>query len=100
MSSRGVLEHAETELVPSTDPRAGIVSIDRERMGGVPCFAGTRVPIRYLFEYLSNGKTLDMFLDDFEGVPRHEAIAALEQGYERLMEGLPTSEDSLGSLRP
>lgn len=90
MSSRGVLEHTEsTELVPRSDPRAEIVSIDPERLGGIPCFAGTRVPIRYLFEYLSNGKTIEMFLDDFEGVPRHEATAALEQGYQRLMEGLP-----------
>jgi uncharacterized protein (DUF433 family) len=90
MSSRGVLEHTEnTETVPRSDPRSSIVSIDPERMGGVPCFVGTRVPIRYLFEYLSNGKTLETFLNDFEGVPREEAVAALEQGYQRLMEGLP-----------
>ena len=50
---------------------------------------GTRVPIKYLWEYLLKGKTLEAFLDDFEGVPREEAIAALEQGYERLLEGLP-----------
>ena len=34
------------------------------------------------------GKTLEAFLDDFEGVPHDEAVAALEQAYERLMEGL------------
>ena len=90
MSSRGVLEDIEnTELVPPSDPRAGIVSIDPERMGGTPCFVGTRVPIRYLFEYLSSGKSLETFLDDFEGVPREEAVAALEQAHQRLMEGLP-----------
>jgi len=50
---------------------------------------GTRVPIKYLWEYLMKGKTLEAFLDDFEGVPREEAIAALEQAYERLLEGLP-----------
>ena len=90
MSSRGILENVEsTEIVPSTDPRSGIVSIDPERMGGTPCFAGTRVPISYLFEYLTSGKTLEMFLDDFEGVPRKEAVAALEQAHQRLLEGLP-----------
>jgi len=86
-------EHTErdlsTELVPQTDPRACFVSIDPERLGGVPCFVGTRVPIKYLWEYLIKGKTLDEFLDDFEGVPRAAAIAALEQSYHRLMAELP-----------
>ena len=82
MSNRGVLEDVEsTELVPP--------SIDTERLGGTPCFVGTRVPIKYLWKYLIKGKTLDAFLEDFEGVPRDEAIAALQQAYERFMEGLP-----------
>ena len=78
-----------TELVPQADPRACFVSIDPERLGGVPCFVGTRVPIKYLWEYLIKGKTLDEFLDDFEGVLRAEAIAALQQSYDRLMTELP-----------
>ena len=78
-----------TELVPQSDARACFVSIDPERLGGVPCFVGTRVPIKYLWEYLLQGKTLEAFLDDFEGVPRAEAVAALEQAYERLLEDLP-----------
>ena len=78
-----------TELVPQSDARARFVSIDPERLGGVPCFVGTRIPIKYLWEYLLKGETLEAFLDDFEGVPREEALAALEQAYERLLEGLP-----------
>jgi uncharacterized protein (DUF433 family) len=78
-----------TELVPQSDAHARFVSIDPERLGGVPCFVGTRIPIKYLWEYLMKGKILEAFLDDFEGVPREEAIAALEQAYERLLEGLP-----------
>ena len=78
-----------TELVPQSDVRAPFVSIDPERLGGVPCFVGTRVPIKYLWEYLIKGKTLEAFLDDFEGVPRAEAITALERTYERFLEGLP-----------
>ena len=91
MVEQGVLEEADvsTELVPPSDGRADIVSIDTERLGGTPCFVGTRVPIKYLWEYLIKGKTLDAFLEDFEGVPRDEAIAALQQAYERFMEGLP-----------
>ena len=75
--------------MPQSDARARFVSIDPERLGGVPCFVGTRVPIKYLWDYLLQGKTLEAFLDDFEGVPHAEAIAALQQAYERLLEGLP-----------
>ena len=87
MGDRGILE--VTEMVPPSDLRAKVVSIDSERMGGTPCFAGTRVPVRYLWEYLLKGKTLEAFLDDFEGVPRESAIEVLKQAYERFMEGLP-----------
>ena len=66
-----------------------VVQVDPEILGGTPVFVGTRVPIKYLWEYLIKGKTLDAFLEDFEGVPRDEAIAALTQAYERFMEGLP-----------
>ena len=61
MVEQGVLEEADvsTELVPPSDGRADIVSIDTERLGGTPCFVGTRVPIKYLWEYLIKGKTLD-----------------------------------------
>jgi uncharacterized protein (DUF433 family) len=78
-----------TELVPQSDARARFVSVDPERLGGVPCFVGTRVPIKYLWEYLMKGKTLEAFLDHFEGVSHEQAIAALEQAYERLLQGLP-----------
>ena len=91
MVEPGVLEEVDvsTELVPPSDGRADIVSIDTERLGGTPCFVGTRVPIKYLWEYLIKGKTLDAFLEDFEGVPRDEAVAALKQAYARFVEGLP-----------
>ena len=56
-----------TELVPQSDARACFVSIDPERLGGVPYFVGTRVPIKYLWEYLLQGKILEAFLYDFEG---------------------------------
>ena len=91
MSNPSVLDETHHgELVPRSDSRATIVSIDPTRLGGSPCFAGTRVPIKYLWEYMIKGKTLKEFLADFDGVPRDAAVAALKQSYERLMEGLPT----------
>lgn len=46
--------------------------------GGVPVFAGTRVPVKNLFDYLETGETLDQFLLDFPAVERAKAIAVIE----------------------
>lgn len=83
------VDGADTELVPRSDPRSDVISIDPERLSGAPCFVGTRVPIQNLLDYLANGETLDSFLDDFEGVPRKKAITALQLAFERLLDGLP-----------
>ena len=56
----------------------GQVSIDPEIMSGTPCFAGTRVPIRNLFDYMEGGDDLEEFLDDFPSVSKGAAIAVLE----------------------
>lgn len=41
-------------------------------------FAGTRVPVLALIDYLEAGDRLDDFLADFPTVSREQAIAALE----------------------
>ena len=56
-----------------------LIDSDAETLGGTPVFAGTRVPIRILIEYLEAGDRLDDFLDSFPTVSRHQAIAVLEQ---------------------
>jgi uncharacterized protein (DUF433 family) len=43
--------------------RFGQVSIDPEIMNGAPVFAGTRVPIKNLFDYIEGGEPLSEFLD-------------------------------------
>lgn len=63
-----------------------VVWCDPERLSGTPCFQGTRVPIKNLYDYLEAGDTLDVFLEDFPGVMREQAIAALEFGKERLLD--------------
>jgi uncharacterized protein (DUF433 family) len=57
---------------------SSIVRRDPDVLGGTPVFAGTRVPVRILFEYLAAGDTLDEFLDAFPSVKREQAAAALE----------------------
>ena len=82
-------EEKDTELVPASDPRANIVSIDPNRLWGTACIVGTRVPVKSLFDHLVSGASLDEFLDDFEGVPREKCVEAIAMAVERLMEGLP-----------
>lgn len=52
---------------------------DPETLGGEPVFRGTRVPFQNLLDYLEGGETLDEFLEQFPGVSREQAIAALEE---------------------
>lgn len=66
------------DLVGPDDPRYRLIWINPGRMSGEPCFFGTRVPVRTMFEYLEAGDTLDDFLDGFPGVTREQAVAVLE----------------------
>ena len=56
-----------------------IIVVDPEIQSGAPVFAGTRVPIQNLFDYLEEGDSLDVFLDQFPTVTREMAIAVLEK---------------------
>jgi uncharacterized protein (DUF433 family) len=56
----------------------GVINIDAEILGGTPVFSGTRVPIKNLFDYLETGDTIEIFLEDFESVSRHQVIKVLE----------------------
>ena len=47
-------------------------------LGGTPVFAGTRVPIQTMLDYLEAGERLDDFLDQFPTVNRDQAVAFLE----------------------
>jgi len=58
-----------------------VINIDPEILGGTPVFFGTRVPIKNLFDYLKTGDTMEMFLEDFEGVSRTQVIRVLEMSH-------------------
>ena len=68
-----------------------IVWADPERMSGAPCFYGTRVPVKNLFDYLEGGQSLETFLEDFEGVSREQADAVLRLAMDSLLERLKRS---------
>ena len=54
-----------------------LITATPDRMSGTPVFAGTRVPVQNLFDYLEGGEPLDEFLIDFPNVTREHAEAVL-----------------------
>jgi uncharacterized protein (DUF433 family) len=56
----------------------GVFNIDQDILGGTPVFAGTRVPIKNLFDYLETGDSIETFLEDFESVKREQVVKILE----------------------
>ncbi len=76
------------EMLSPSNPIYPFVTVDPDRMGGDPCFRGTRVPVRSLFEHICAGDSLDEFLDDFEGVTREQATAVLQIAAQGLMNGV------------
>jgi uncharacterized protein (DUF433 family) len=55
------------------------IVVDPEIQSGAAVFAGTRVPIKNLFDYLEAGDSLEVFLAQFPTVSREASIAVLEQ---------------------
>jgi len=63
-----------------------LITTSPRRLGGTPVFAGTRVPVQTLLDYLEAGDPLSDFLDDFPDVSREHAIAVLELAKSALLE--------------
>lgn len=64
-----------------------LITTSPERLSGTPVFAGTRVPVQTLVDYLEAGDPLDEFLADFPSVSRDHAIAVLELAKSTLLAG-------------
>lgn len=63
-----------------------VVSSSKDVMSGAVVFAGTRVPVQTLMDYLEEGGSLNEFLDDFPTVAREHATAVLELAAASLIE--------------
>ena len=66
-------------------PLGEVIWVDPERMSGIPCFAGTRVPVQALLDHLEGGSTLNDFLEGFPTVKREQAVAFLELAKDQLV---------------
>jgi uncharacterized protein (DUF433 family) len=54
------------------------------KVSGAWVFAGTRVPVKALFENIEGGATVDEFLQWFAGVGREQVDAVLEHAQRSL----------------
>ena len=64
---------------------SGLVHSDPAIMGGTPVFAGTRVPVQNLIDYLEGSESVDDFLEAFPSVKREQALAVIEIGKQKLL---------------
>jgi uncharacterized protein (DUF433 family) len=65
-----------------------VVSRDPDIMGGAPVFAGTRVPVQTLLDYLEAGESIDDFLQGFPSVTRKHVVVFLEEAKDRLVKSV------------
>lgn len=66
-------------------PKRPLITTSSDVLGGTPVFAGTRVPVQTLIEYLEGGETIDDFLEGFPTVTREQVIAFLEEAKSRML---------------
>ena len=62
-----------------------IVTAQPDVLSGTPVFAGTRVPVQALLDYLEGGETIDDFLVGFPTVRREQVVAFLEEAAARMI---------------
>lgn len=62
-----------------TEVETQVISRSPDVMSGAPVFAGTRVPVQTIIDYLAGGHPLEEFLDDFPTVRREQALELLKR---------------------
>jgi len=65
--------------------KKAVIQRSPDVLSGTPVFAGTRVPVQTLIDYLEAGDCLEDFLKDFPTVSREQAVAALQLAKEALI---------------
>ncbi len=65
-----------------------VINIDPDLLGGTPVFWGTRVPIANLFDYLEEGESISVFLEDFPGVKPAQVFSVLHLSRELLSKAI------------
>jgi uncharacterized protein (DUF433 family) len=82
------IETDQLKISVSFDNVNDLITIHPDLVSGAPCFAGTRVPVKNLFDYLEGGESLEDFLEGFPGVSREQAIGVLHLAASNLLHNL------------
>jgi uncharacterized protein (DUF433 family) len=62
-----------------------LITSSPDVLSGTPVFAGTRVPVQALLDYLAGGESIDDFLGGFPTVKREQVVAFLEEAAARMV---------------
>ncbi len=62
-----------------------IITATSDVMGGTPVFAGTRVPVQTLIDYLKGGESIDDFLEGFPAVSREQVVTFLQEAEDQIV---------------
>jgi uncharacterized protein (DUF433 family) len=54
------------------------ISIDHEKMGGLPCIRDLRIPVSTVLGQLAAGRGVEEILEDFPDLEAEDILAALE----------------------
>ncbi len=65
--------------------KESLITSSPDVMGGTPVFAGTRVPVQTLLDYLKAGESIDDFLEGFPTVSKEQVIHFLEEAEEQIV---------------
>lgn len=54
------------------------ITIDHDKMGGVPCIRDLRIPVGTVLGQLAAGRTVEQVLNDYPDLEYEDVLAALE----------------------
>ena len=64
---------------------SSIINTSPDILNGTPVFAGTRVPVQTLLDYLEAGQSIDDFLEGFPTVSRATVVEFLQVAKDNLI---------------
>ena len=81
---RSVVEQRIIKRMNNEHIKMPLITVSPDVLSGTPVFAGTRVPVQTLIEYLEGGESIDDFLAGFPSVKREQIVAFLEEAVARM----------------
>jgi len=69
-----------------------LVTISPDVLSGTPVFYNARVPIKFFFDYIKGGDSLEDFLTDFPSVTKGQALNLLAHAESIMIVNTPVDE--------